>query len=193
MKRSRVAVLFIIGMLITRAADCATTFYFTPDLSHEGNPLVKVLGAGWMEIVLLNVVATAGIIACATYWWRHPLRVEAASRLTDAWTFASWAYFGTDLDRRSLVLKMLLGARPRQWSHLLQIAGFVAPIAGSVVGTWAVVSWLAIWQLHWIAFIDFFRICYPVSACWPVALTPLFVVWFYQYEFRQHRAGQHEA
>lgn len=45
--------------LILVLADGALTFYNTPDLALEGNPLVAKLGFGWPAVVVFNLIVLA--------------------------------------------------------------------------------------------------------------------------------------
>lgn len=48
--------------IISRFYDGFTTYRYTPDLSHEANPMVLWLGAGWPTIILLQAVLTTLLI-----------------------------------------------------------------------------------------------------------------------------------
>lgn len=51
-----------IWILLTRAYDAFCTYQYTPDLSHEANPLVSILGFGWTPLLLTLVFLSIYII-----------------------------------------------------------------------------------------------------------------------------------
>ena len=50
-------VLFIVMIVLSRCADLVSTYLVTPDLAHELNPFVTVLGSGWLGLILISVFA----------------------------------------------------------------------------------------------------------------------------------------
>ena len=49
-------------ILLTRAYDAYCTYQYTPDLSHEANPLVSILGFGWTPLLLTLVILSSYVI-----------------------------------------------------------------------------------------------------------------------------------
>ena len=59
--------LYIAGELI----DLATTYLLSPDLARETNALVRWLGFGWTQLVLLSIVASMAMLLTQRWMWRR--------------------------------------------------------------------------------------------------------------------------
>jgi hypothetical protein len=60
----------LVLLTVARAADIATTLHFDPSLSHEGNPVVFLLGGGLFSLLFVNFAVW---LLCATFvfaYWR---------------------------------------------------------------------------------------------------------------------------
>jgi hypothetical protein len=53
----------IIILILLVFADGLLTFFNTPDLSMEGNPLVAKLGLGWGALAVANIIVFAFVFA----------------------------------------------------------------------------------------------------------------------------------
>lgn len=49
-------------VIVTRLFDGLTTFYATPDLKYELNPIVRMFDLGWLGFLFLGVIFTALVI-----------------------------------------------------------------------------------------------------------------------------------
>jgi len=58
--------LVTIWLLLTRSYDAYCTYQYTPDLSHEANPLVSILGFGWSPLLL--TLSLLGIYIIYAYY-----------------------------------------------------------------------------------------------------------------------------
>lgn len=68
--------LYILGHLL----DLITTYLFTPDLTHEANPVIAVLGFGWSYILVSAAVTSAIMLAAQLWLWRSLLQRLPAER-----------------------------------------------------------------------------------------------------------------
>ena len=66
MKKARFWILMSVYLVLV-LADGALTYYNTPDLSMEANPLVAKLGLGWGALFVVNLVTFALTAAAAGY------------------------------------------------------------------------------------------------------------------------------
>lgn len=66
MKKKLRFALISIWILLTRSYDAYATYQYTPDLNLEANPLVSVLGMGWLP--LLSII---GCLTLATIYAYH--------------------------------------------------------------------------------------------------------------------------
>ena len=124
--------------LLSRAADAAATYVVTPDLRHETNPIVSVLGAGWTGLLAAQVVLSALVIGLA-YWdlfrSRPPHPTQHGLGFPE---FAQAYYFG-----RKSTLVDFLWRPPVGWRLNLKLAGYSAPRVLIVLGFYVAASSLA--------------------------------------------------
>ena len=187
MKRTRFAVRSLVGLLLARVADVGTTYYFSPDLRFEGNPLVSVFRWGWTVLVATNVALYLLAGAAMIYWCCWPLRYEPCAAVTNVWTFASWAYFRKVYPFWTLIGKSCYKL-PKNWPHCIQLVGFTLVPATILQSLWAVLGWFLIHHFHARAFFfGFWRAWWPLSIYWPLlSIFPL-MYWFYHDEYRRYR------
>lgn len=72
--------IFFIPIALLRASDLLCTYFITPDLTWELNPLMRWLG--WKGTITLNVVACVGAALERGWFW---LAVVILSVLAIAW------------------------------------------------------------------------------------------------------------
>jgi hypothetical protein len=127
-KRQMFALLTVL-FLISRVADAAATYMVTPDLRHETNPVVSVLGAGWNGILVAQVILSALVIGLI-YWdlflSRLPYPAEHGLEFPE---FAQTYYFG-----RKRILLDFLWRPPSGWRLNLKLAGYALPRVLVVLG-----------------------------------------------------------
>lgn len=176
-------------MTCARAADVAVTYHFSPDLSFEGNPMVRIFGMGWSFLLISNLLAVIAISACSIYWLRHPIRYERSSDVHDVWSFASFACFSKVYPRTVFLWKRIFNT-PKSWKHTLQLFGVVAPPAVAALSLVAVLSWYAMYLFQWHAFSVFYKILWPVFPYGVVIpLVWMATATFYQNEYQSYRAA----
>ena len=174
MKRTWQAFLLILCMTVGRAADAATTYRFSPDLSREGNQLLLHLGGhGWLGLILINAVAVLAVALCTLYWARTPLAyVEPPEGQRDMWSFASYNLFGRVLTRAAFLWRAST-SRPKNWRFFCQLIGVVVPPVLMLASVLAVLSWYALEAWHW----TFYRTLYREGHyLFPYALLAPFYV-----------------
>lgn len=133
--RRRTFVLLVVLLLISRSADAVTTYMVTPDLRSETNPLVTLLGAGWLELIIVQMLLTA-MVAVLTYWdlYKSPLPYPSRSDLAFR-EFAQEYYFG---QKRSLL--DFVWRPPAGWRLNLKLLGYVLPRVLIMLGFYVSVS-----------------------------------------------------
>ncbi len=75
---SKMWIYFVYLLLVL--ADGALTFYNTPDLSEEGNPLVTKLGLGWTALAVSNLIVLVLLFLLCRYSFMKYKTVIAPSR-----------------------------------------------------------------------------------------------------------------
>lgn len=187
--RERFIIWSTLLMIAARTADVVVTYYFSPDLSHEGNPMVLLCGAGWPFLLSVNALIVLMTVRCTYCWAREPLQYDESPEVRDVWTFASFACFRRVYPPAHFVCRRLF-CQPQSWKHTLQFFGVVLPPTMTVISASAVFSWLAMYGCHWMAFSKFY------SACWPmfpyVLIVPTFwgsAALFYWSEYHSYQAS----
>ena len=67
------------SLVFVRAIDALVTFTITPDLSHEGNPLVYIADLGWTTLLIVN-----SLVVCLTIFILYfSIRFPADSHPTE--------------------------------------------------------------------------------------------------------------
>lgn len=67
-----------LGNLLIHLMDGLITFFNTPDLAREGNPLVSRFGYGWGALFLANLICFVLIVLCAWSFCRYEhISIEA--------------------------------------------------------------------------------------------------------------------
>jgi len=85
--RNYMATILIIVLL--RATDLYLTWLYTPDLSHEYNPVVSMLGHSWAGMIGTQIVFIVIIALFAQYFFLKPRRIVRAPGLS----FVDFIYF----------------------------------------------------------------------------------------------------
>ncbi len=193
MKRFFFAIFSILGLSSARAADIATTHYFTADLAREGNGVITASGLGWPGIIALNAAVVFGLSLCTLYWWRSPLRYTPAAGHDDPWSLASFNYFGRVLPPASFLWRLSC-SWPKNWRMFAQFVGVVAPSLLMAASAMAVFSWFALHQWHWVIYRALYRQLFPG---FPYALlVPIYcglIAGFYRSEWQRSHAPSHPA
>ena len=55
MHKKREFILLLLGVILTRIGDVIGTYHYTPNLASEANPMVSLLGMGWLYILTAQV------------------------------------------------------------------------------------------------------------------------------------------
>lgn len=144
MNRVALAVVTFFLLIVTRFADLFTTFYFSPSLDREANPLVALVGGGSASLIGASVIEVILLSAGLITFWRGsslPLRsLPAAS----GWKFAQ-GWMSEVIGPRDSFLNWL--PRRSRWQHSVQAIRLV-----SVALSWAIIlgglasvySWVAL-------------------------------------------------
>lgn len=162
-KRHTFALLTVL-FLLSRATDAGATYMVTPDLRHETNPIVSVLGAGWVGLLLVQVALSA-LVIWLTYWdlfgSRSPYPRQRGLGFRE---FAEAYYFG-----RKSTLVDFLWRPPTGWRLNLKLAGYALSRLLIVLGFGVAVSSVA--SLH----SEMWRGVLRMTSPW-IYLVPIFVL-----------------
>ena len=90
MHRLVITVVTLLFLVAGRVADLATTFYFNPSLSGEGNPIVLLFGGGALSLisvsVLLFMLSSIGLLA----FWRGESLILSTRPVSFATFLSIW-------------------------------------------------------------------------------------------------------
>ena len=170
--RSRVSrrhtfALLTVLFVLSRAADAGGTYMVTPDLRHETNPIVSVLGAGWGGLLVVQVALSA-LVIWLTYWDLFGSRLPyPTQRGLGFREFAGAYYFG-----RKSTLVEFLWRPPAGWRLNLKLAGYALPRLLIVLGFTVATSSIA--SLH----SEVWRGVLRVTSPW-IYLVPILVLAFW--------------
>jgi H+/gluconate symporter-like permease len=111
-----------------------TTYLYTPDLSHETNPVVKYLGAGWTGTILLQVAVILLIIGCLYYYLFKFKPVKPDTKRLSFKEYISFINFG-----RTDSFEKVFYKTPTNKNLLLGSAGYIISmiliVVSFIVGT----------------------------------------------------------
>ncbi len=181
--RVRTFAVLTLLLFASRTADAATTYLVTPDLSRETNPMVRVLGFGWSQLLAAEVILSLLVVGLS-YWalfsppLRHPQ--EQGLRFRE---FADVFYFG-----RRAALTDYLWRPPVGWRLNLKMAGHTLPRVLIAMGFSVAASSLA--SVYCAPWREFLRLTAP--SCYYVPLV-LLSVWSIHSFLRHEYSGYSSA
>jgi len=121
-------------LIIGRAYDVTTTYFYTPDLDNETNILVKFLGAGWTTVLIVQIsltVLTIGLLYF--YFFKYSPDRPKNSDLTFK-QYISYLYFGNTISFNKIFYKL-----PTNKKVILASTGYIASLTlisvSYIVGT----------------------------------------------------------
>jgi hypothetical protein len=188
-------------LLLTRVADAAVTFQYSPDLAHEANPIVHVFGGGWGELLALNAILLIGVFALLALWWRRPVadttHLEAADTF---WVFASRSRYGRVYPRGEFLARSYIPMYGWRWprlGHFARELGLVVPPVVSLLSLVSILNWYLLFGAKAPWFWAFWRAAFPWYP-YVIPTLPLYMalsLCFYRIEWAHARRSQvfHDA
>ncbi len=80
-------------LILTRCADIVTTYFSTPDLKYEFNPLVSILGSGWTGVIFFQILILVFFIYALWIYTSKIIEVPAFDKGLPLRNFISLFYF----------------------------------------------------------------------------------------------------
>lgn len=156
MKR-RVNVLTTFVVVTTaRIADMATTFYFSPNLKYESNPLANNTGMEFSTLLLSNIVLVFIFIyfPLSLYWLKAAKKTDV--HISSAWEYASLSLYGCVIKKVKLIRAVILGwPLPKDWLQVVRCMGIVLSWGVAVASWMAVLAWWASFSWSWTSYMKF--------------------------------------
>ncbi len=128
-KGTREFVLLTTLLFATRIGDLVMTYLVTPDLARETNPLVSMLGQGWISLIVLQIILVSAIVLLNYYsLFKLQPTYPSQSGLSFA-EFATRYYLGREQHWMNLLFRF-----PSRWSVFVKAFGYTLPRALIVIG-----------------------------------------------------------
>jgi hypothetical protein len=121
--------LLALFLVITRFWDIAATYIITPDLEKETNPLVSILGQGWVTVIIFQIIMVSFIILLNYYSLFKIKNTYPPQKGYSYREFVSYFYFG---EKRNLI--EMIFRFPKNKSTLVKALGYVLPRSLIVIG-----------------------------------------------------------
>ncbi|MEM0896719.1 MAG: hypothetical protein AAGJ79_07510 [Verrucomicrobiota bacterium] len=150
MNRPWLFLIYFATLLAARGADLGSTYYFSPDLAREGNPVAVSLGS-WPSILVVQAVAfvvIAGLLAVYCYGRTHRASREGLKKVE----YAADCLLGDPSRTRAVWSTFLfLWPLPKNWLQYGRLLGFVLVNAVIVVSFLAAFCWWMLWgwKVEW--------------------------------------------
>ena len=170
-------------LLISRGADVAVTYLYTPDLKLEGNPLAVTLG--WPGMIAMSVAGIILLVSGLVYWYRKPIPCTYHPKIMDVWSHASFSYFGKVMPRRQFFLRTIFSSP--NWKYVSYALFSTMPQAWIGVSAYTVFSWQMLHYYPLGSFRHLYKTTYPLSLFLPIFLVFLAVVFdFHRSEYKRY-------
>jgi hypothetical protein len=174
-------------MILGRVADTLVTYYYSPGLELEANPLASVMGFGWLPLIAVNLLVLAAVSYCSVHWCRHPVHYDHSPEVRDFWSFASHACYGR-MHPPLVFLCCRLLLPPTRRAHTLHLIGAVMPVTIVIISIVAVFSWQALYGTPWESYSLFYSRLWPVFPYGLVVpIVAIATVFFYRHEYNRYR------
>ena len=193
-RRALTVIITFLSVTSARAADMATTAYFSPSLSRESNPLVAYAGFGLPGLIAVQLCLLSFVIAGLLFYWKAKPVKKLPESPKNIWDYASLTYFGRKMSPGKFLISFLFTAPSNKW-QLLRLAAFVVSWGATFFSLCAVFSWWAIYGWHLQEYIhlrNYFCIGrQSMLELWVTMLmfVPLTVA-FYRLEWSEYRAAK---
>lgn len=132
-KTSKFIILSLL-VIIGRLYDVTTTYYYTPDLASETNILVKLFGAGWTNIIIIQTVLVVLIIYLLYFYLFQFKPVMPTEKNLTIKQFSSYIYFGDSISFHKMFYRT-----PKNMNTLFASLGYIVSLTlisiSFIVGT----------------------------------------------------------
>lgn len=116
--------LLTLFLIITRCWDIAATYFVTPDLEKETNPVVSIFGQEWIAVIIVQALLMSVIITLNYYSLFKIKTSYPSQRACSFKDFIVYYYFG---EKQNLI-KMLYRF-PKNRDVLIKALGYILPRA----------------------------------------------------------------
>mgnify|MGYP000784189563 CR=1 FL=1 len=171
-----------IGYLFLCCLDGALTYYHSPDLSMEGNPLVANLGFGWMALFIANALGLLLFVLTLRITCTYSLPIVQAKNWIE---WDAKIFYGEYAKKIWLLYKL-----PKNWKVLFHAFGFAYAPAAIAARLILIMEWAV---PHWPAWYSALRHRLPLHRCDVTAailvLLIFLVLWICLFYHRNQRVA----
>ena len=121
-------IVLTILLIITRYTDLQTTYFSTPDLKTEANPLVSLIGFGWVGLIITQIVFLALLVYALWVYSFKTVRTSPVSKGVPLNKFISLFYFDEPGSLFKIIYKL-----PTNKNSLLFSLGYIF--------TYTIITW----------------------------------------------------
>lgn len=172
--------LLTLFLIVTRCWDIAATYFVTPNLEKETNPIVSIFGQGWIAVIIIQAILVAVIIAL-NYFSLFKIKTSYPSQRGCSFKdFIAYYYFG---EKQNLI-KMLYRF-PENKKVLIKALGYILPRALIVISIF--ISMSSTLLIVNDDYREFYDVAKPYYYIVMVAIVFLFSVLFFKREYALYR------
>ena len=172
--------LLTLFLIVTRCWDILATYFVTPNLEKEINPIVSIFGQGWIAVIIIQAILVAVIITI-NYFSLFKIKSSYPSQRACSFKdFTAYYYFG----EKENLIKMLYRF-PKNKNVLIKALGYILPRALIVISIFiSMSSTLLIVSDDYRKFYDLAKPYYYIVVA---AIVFLFSVLFFKTEYALYR------
>ncbi|KPL00332.1 MAG: hypothetical protein AMJ90_08245 [candidate division Zixibacteria bacterium SM23_73_2] len=172
--------LLTLFLVVTRFWDIMATYIITPDLEKETNPLVSILGQGWVTVIIFQIMMVSFIIILNHYSLFKIRNTYPQQKGYSYSEFVSYFYFGEKRNLMEMVFRF-----PKNKSTLVKALGYVLPRSLIVIGLFiSLSSTLLIINSDYRKFYTLARPYYYIVL---IAIVFLFFILFFKREYTKYQ------
>lgn len=180
MKKKLTFGLTTIWILFSRSYDAYATYQYTPDLSHEANPLVSIGGLGWLP--LLSIIGFLSLLVIYAYYLTvfKPHNLHPTEKDYSFSEFAGFVYTGKKQPWYISLLKI-----PTSFKRFVYYTGHLLTLCLSFAGVVSTIMWLLI------NYVPAYMKIHTATLIYSIILVGCFIIHYYWFklEFKKYKAS----
>lgn len=150
-------------LLCVSFLDVLFTYWGTPDLAFESNPLVYTMGLGWNALIISNIIMVL-VVTGLSYYSFVKFKPEVLP-CSNEQEYYSMLYFNRPDNFKGALYKLPKGKR--LWRYMLACAGETAAVCVVVLRLRCVLEWcMVLWNMP--AFYEYSKIIEKISFVTPI-------------------------
>jgi hypothetical protein len=164
-------------LVLTRAWDIITTYTVTPDLKTETNPLVSILGRGWVSVIISQIILVSIVIVLNHQSLFRIKSIYPSQKGYSYKKFMMHYYFGKKENLIKIIYKL-----PQDKRTLIRLLGYVLPRALIVISIF--ISASSTFLIMSRDYKRFYAVARPYYYIVLIATAFLFIILFFKREYK---------